>query len=140
MAAFPSLPVYRPILKALHWAAFALVVAMLIAPVRPLEWALAGVVAIWAICFGAYGIVGRPGPKLTGPLRTAFVPLHIMLMVVLGITALIVLTHSGELERRLLIAMLGLGLLHGIFHAWRHTVLGDNALRKMAPKAMHGWL
>lgn len=100
--------------------------------------------AVWTVCFSAYGIIAKPGPKLTGKLRSAFGPLHIALMILLAFTAIsVVRADYGPLSgqpRMLCLLSLGLGLLHGCFHLWRHTALRDGALRNMTPKFMHGKL
>jgi cytochrome b561 len=37
-------------------------------------------------------------------------------------------------------ALAGIVLVHAGFHIWRHLRLRDNALRIMAPRALHRWL
>jgi cytochrome b561 len=39
--------------------------------------------------------------------------------------------------RTLLLALLAAALIHAVFNLWRHTALGDGALRRMVPRALH---
>jgi cytochrome b561 len=46
----------------------------------------------------------------------------------------------GPEARTLLLALLAAALIHGVFHLWRHTALGDGALRRMTPRRFHNIL
>ncbi|MGR3483930.1 MAG: cytochrome B [Paracoccaceae bacterium] len=122
----------------------------------------------WFAWYLRAGLMGRPGPKLGPRARRLHRVLHLTLIwglllvafggFVLGLTSTRLLKAGGFLpiappmgwERANEIAGLvhiyqfyGLGLivlLHAGFHVWRHLALRDNALRIMAPKALHRWL
>jgi cytochrome b561 len=88
------------------------------------------------------GMMGKPGPKLTGTLRTAYPWMHrgmyavLAATVVLNAAALVgsVPDHTGWTA---LLVLLAAGTFHGLFHFWRHNVLFDGALRIMTPRFMH---
>jgi superoxide oxidase len=133
---------YRTGIKVLHWASLLLLVMLLgLGNIPALKWSFSAVVAIWAVGFGLHGVLATPGPALTVLVCKAFAPLHLALYVLLALTAVAVLrAGTGPLTggaRTLAIVALGAGLLHGCFHLWRHTALGDGALRNMLPKFMH---
>ena len=123
---------------------------------------------VWCADSFVRGMVGRPGPKLSLRLKTFHRVLHRALIgmlfaipvggFLLGLTASRQLLAAGWLpiappqhwERANEIigalhiwqfyALAALALLHAAFHVWRHLRLGDNALRIMAPKALHRFL
>ncbi|MGA9411083.1 MAG: hypothetical protein WBV78_11650 [Roseobacter sp.] len=136
---------YRAWLKFFHWSSLILLTLLLgLGNTIILKYSLALVVASWIICVSAYGILAAPGPKLAGILHKAFKPVHFALIIFLGFTAITVVRSdvgplTGGVRVQCLIAF-GAGLLHGCFHLWRHTALGDGALRNMLPKFMHGFL
>lgn len=145
MARRSAPPAYRALTKVLHWSAFALLIAAMVAGQTPVtRWGLTVVVLVWAAGFAVYGVLARPGPALSGVLRTTFVPLHIAILALFGITTVLILrADPGPLTgpaRQMCLAMIGIGSLHGIFHLWRHTALGDGALRNMTPKILHSFL
>ncbi|WP_236687847.1 cytochrome b/b6 domain-containing protein [Jannaschia aquimarina] len=114
------------------------------------------------------GLASQPGPKLRGWLRAIHRPLHLILIWGLFGVALtgflLGLTSSRLLFAGTILPIappLGLpaandwvGLVHSVefyalgavaafhagFHIWRHVRLRDNALRIMAPKALHRFL
>lgn len=138
-------PVYRSVLKVLHWSALTLIVLTLAIGLTPfLRWAIIGVAVVWSIGFGAFGLMAKPGPALTGALRSYFQPAHLFMLGLFDICAIVALNADvgtlAGMNRTVFLAMLGLALLHGIFHLWRHTALGDGALRNMMPRAFHGLL
>ena len=138
-------PVYRSVVKALHWLTFMLIVATLFAGNTAfVKWGLIIVVGVWVIGFGSFGMMAKPGPALTGPVRNYFVPLHLVMMGLPLILAITLLNSDPSplagSARTVALTTLGAGLLHGIFHLWRHTSLGDGALRNMTPRFMHGFL
>lgn len=138
-------PAYRSLVKLLHVLVIGFVIASLVfGNVPVVTWGLVGLMGLWGVGFGLFGLLARPGPALTGVLRTYFVPMHLVMMGLPGILAIaLVNADPGPLTdgpRAVAIATLGLGLLHGIFHLWRHTALGDGALRNMTPRILHGLL
>lgn len=129
----------------LHWLSMLLLVLLVAGgPVPALAWAfgLTGL-ALCAIA-AARGLMNGPGPKLTGALRTAHPWLSRAMYLALGLTAAATLWHVviqplpglGQYHFYLLSA----ASLHGIFHLWRHTALGDGALRRITPTALHSML
>ncbi|WP_299738625.1 hypothetical protein [uncultured Roseobacter sp.] len=141
----PPPPIYRSIVKVLHWTALAFVVAALFyGNVPVVKWGLLATAVLWSVGYGSFGLLCTPGPVLTGILRKGFAPLHIAMLILLDVTALMLLNADpGPLTgalRTVTVLTLGAGLLHGIFHLWRHTALGDGALRNMTPRFMHNML
>lgn len=132
---------------ALHWAVVLLILAMTEggSGAPTLRWVFTGLAALWVAIMLAGGPLGRPGPKLAGTARAIYRPLHLALYALLGITAtlnaaeLLGLTRPGPAFTAVLI-LLVTGLLHGLFHLWRHTTLYDGALRVMTPRIFHKYL
>ena len=123
---------------------------------------------LWFGEYLRHGLLSRPGPKLRGPLRPAHRWLHLVL--VCGLFAVVVggfllgLTSSrllwagdvvpiapplglpalndmvGLFHEVQFYALGAVAALHAGFHLWRHLHLRDNALRIMAPKALHRFL
>lgn len=123
---------------------------------------------VWAADAAVRGLASRPGPKLPPWARAVYRWMHRGLIVGLFVLALTGFA-LGLTSSRLLLAggfvpiapplglrdanafagtvhytwFYGLAILaaaHVCFHLWRHYGLRDNALRIMAPKALHGWL
>ncbi|WP_316012883.1 cytochrome B [Roseobacter sp. HKCCA0434] len=123
---------------------------------------------IWSADYFRRGLIGRPGPKLGPRLKVVHRVLHHALVWGLFLVAVsgffIGLTASRQLwagdivpiavplgmpeanrivgtihsiEFYLLAALIA---AHAAFHIWRHVVLGDNALRIVAPKFLHRFL
>lgn len=123
---------------------------------------------IWTASHLRRGLVGRPGPKLPGWARRIHPILHKTLIWGLfgvaltgfgiGLTSAVLLWAGGvvpiappldlprwndlvgqihAIEFYLLAALIA---VHGGFHIWRHLHLKDNALRIMAPRALHRFL
>lgn len=122
----------------LHWSVPVVIVGALGRPAPGWDLALAACAILWVMAAFVSGLNG-PGPALTGWLRPLHFWSHIALLAILGLAATLLLLGHPEARRILLVTFM-LGLLHGIFHLWRHTVLGDGALRTMLPRAMHGIL
>ncbi len=123
---------------------------------------------VWTVTHIRKGLMGRPGPKLGAHQKRFHQLLHKTLIwglfgvaltgFGLGLTAsrqlwagdfvpiayplnlpawndLIGQIHIIEFYTLAVIA-----IVHAGFHTWRHIKLGDNALRIMAPKALHRFL
>lgn len=128
----------------LHWVIFMLVLIMIKGgtahPFIRLTFVLLG--GFWIAMALIRGIMARPGPKLAGPLRHVFIPLHIGMYGLLGIavalnsTALLEQTPLAWAWNALLVLFIA-SLFHAILHLWRHTVLNDGALRMILPRAWH---
>lgn len=90
-----------------------------------------------------FGLMNGPGPKLTGAVRALHPWLHraLYLLLAWGAVALAAeaLGHAlpGPEARKLLLALLAASALHATFNLWRHTALGDGALRRITPRAVH---
>lgn len=90
-----------------------------------------------------FGLMNGPGPKLQGAVRAAHRWLHrgFYLLLGWGGAALMAQTLAaplpGPAARTLLLALLAVTALHAVFNLWRHTGLGDGALRRIAPRAVH---
>lgn len=111
-----------------------------------LAWAFAATALAMTALALVFGLMGGPGPKLEGALRVAHPWMHRALYALLAWSALA--TGAAQLgsplpgpeARTLLLALLAAALIHGVFHLWRHTALGDGALRRMTPRRFHNIL
>lgn len=129
---------------------------------------LAVLAAVWTALYLCKGLASRAGPKLPGWARRAHPLVHRTLMwglpaVVLsgalaGFAAPYAIRAFGVLPIFPGIGSKGLHSLfqdvheiafntflivlvvHVLFHVWRHYMVKDNALRIMAPKALHRYL
>ncbi len=109
-------------------------------------WLFVATIVLWSGLTLAFGLLGRPGPKLSPRLRRAYPWMHRTLHILLALTAIAILFRL--IGRPLwwldawvmLLITLGAGTFHGVFHFWRHTALYDNALRLITPRFMHKWL
>ena len=138
-------PAYRRVVKLLHWSVVLLVLSLLaFGNLAVLKWALIICVGVWYAGFFAFGLLARPSPALTGVVKNWFMPAHLVMRGLPGILAVAVANAPpGALTDRawiMAVVTLGAGLLHGIFHLWRHTALRDGALRNMLPTFLHGVL
>ena len=123
---------------------------------------------LWTAFTLRHGLLSRPGPKLRGWMRTFHRFMHVLLVwslflvafggFLLGLTSSFLLKAGGFLpiapplglrDANHLVGiahtyqfylMIGLVAVHAAFHLWRHLHLRDNALRIMAPKALHRFL
>lgn len=123
---------------------------------------------LWYADYLRRGLASRPGPKLPPWARVVHALMHRALIwglffvaltgFLLGLTSSKLLKAGGFLPIAPPLGMpewndfvgqvhiiefytLGvLATLHGLFHVWRHTALRDNALRIMAPRALHRFL
>ncbi len=90
-----------------------------------------------------FGLMNGPGPKLDGAVRAAHPWLHRGIYLLLGWGAVALLAETlamplpGPEARTLLLALLAVTALHATFNLWRHTALGDGALRRITPRAIH---
>lgn len=93
-----------------------------------------------------FGLMNGPGPRLEGGLRSAHPWLNRAMYGLLACACASTLalaagtTLPGPTPRTLMVVLFAASALHGIFNLWRHTALGDGALRRMTPKALHGML
>ncbi|WP_124112172.1 cytochrome b/b6 domain-containing protein [Palleronia sp. THAF1] len=125
-------------------------------------------ILIWYADYLRRGLAGRPGPKLPRWGRILHRTLHLTLIwglffvalsgFLLGLTSDRMLKAGGFLpiappmDMPTLNYWIGkfhtfeyytlgvIALVHALFHIWRHWKLRDNALRIMAPKALHRYL
>ena len=129
----------------LHWLSLLLLVLLVAGgPLPALAWAF-GLVGL-ALCATAVfcGLMNGPGPKLDGALRMAHPWLSRVMYAALAAIAAATLWHvalgpvAGITQWHFY--LLSASSLHAIFHLWRHTALGDGALRRITPAALHGML
>lgn len=123
---------------------------------------------LWTGIYLRRGLASRPGPKLRGWARRLHPLLHKTLIwgifavavtgFFIGLTSAVQLWAGGivPIARPLdlpqandwigvihsiqFYALAAIAAFHAAFHIWRHIALGDNALRIMAPKALHRFL
>ncbi|MBI1416295.1 MAG: hypothetical protein GC146_03650 [Limimaricola sp.] len=128
----------------LHWGSVFLILMMIkggtSAPA--LRWIFTAAGALWVGMAVFGGLLGRPGPKLTGLARAAYPWMHRGMYAALAVAAGLNLVALLGLAPRdwawtSLLVLLAAGMLHGIFHLWRHTTLYDGALKMMAPRILH---
>ncbi|MBD3662638.1 hypothetical protein [Sulfitobacter aestuariivivens] len=138
----------RTVVICLHWSAVMLILTMVKGGISA-PWVLSifvAVIALWSAITVTCGLLGRPGPKLSAPMRRAYPWIHRLLHLLLGLTAgAIALRLIGHplawLDAWiLLLVTLCAGTFHAMFHFWRHTALYDGALRLITPRFMHKWL
>ncbi len=134
----------RTLTITLHWTSFASLILLVAGgPIPALAWAFG--IAGLTMCAAAAvnGLMNGPGPKLEGALRVAHPWLGRGMYVALGAVAALTiwtqLTGGADLSQTYFY-LLAASFLHGIFHLWRHTALGDGALRRITPKTLHGML
>ncbi|MFL4472064.1 hypothetical protein ACERZ8_20080 [Tateyamaria armeniaca] len=128
----------------LHWLTFVVLILLVAAgPLPALAWTfgLSGL----AMCALALtnGLMNGPGPKLEGALRTAHPWLSRAMYAALGGVAALSIwgqVAQGPDLAPIYFYLMSASALHAIFHLWRHTALGDGALRRITPKAVHGVL
>ncbi|MCV3273008.1 hypothetical protein [Roseobacter sinensis] len=132
----------------LHWSVLTLLVLALAAggesAALNAAFGLAGLAMVaLAIIFG---LMNGPGPKLDGALRAAHPWLSRGMYALLAWTSVSTLAVvvgaalPGPSTRTLMVSLVAASSLHAIFHLWRHTALGDGALRRMTPTSLHGML
>ncbi len=123
---------------------------------------------LWTADYMRRGLAGRPGPKLTGRLRTLHLLMHRTLIwglflvaftgFLLGLTSTVLLWAGGivpiapplglprandlvgSVHAIEFYTLAALVAGHALFHIWRHFGLHDNALRIMVPRALHRFL
>ena len=123
---------------------------------------------IWTGMYLKSGLASRPGPKLRGWARWVHPILHRVLIwgifivafggFLLGLTSSTLLWAGGivpiapplglpewnhfvgQVHAAEFYLLGGVVAFHAAFHIWRHLRLKDNALRIMAPKALHRFL
>ncbi len=131
----------------LHWLNLVLLILLIAAgPLPALAWTfvLCGFAMVAMALFG--GLLNGPGPKLEGALRAAHPwfswAMYAALAIVAGATLLSLLGRwAGPIPLPdLYFYLLSAASLHGIFHLWRHTALGDGALRRITPRSFHDLL
>lgn len=131
----------------LHWLTLILLVLLLAGgPVPGLAWAFAICGLLQCAIALLMGLMNGPGPKLKGELRAAHPWLSRGMYAALGLVSAATIwvmlgkAFPGPRLPELYFYLLSASSLHGIFHLWRHTTLGDGALRRITPKSMHGML
>ena len=132
----------RRVVMVLHWTQFALLIGLLSTEVPTAPWVLAyaGVTLAWTGLALVAGLNGTGGPALTPALRHVHRWGHramLAAVAVSGVLAILWLAGRPVALQYWLFIVFGLSMLHAIFHLWRHTTLGDGALRWMTPRAVH---
>jgi len=125
-----------------HWSTAFLLAVLLIEGPSAATWLVLAFAIITAVWFSSYllgrGPLGKPGPKLSASLKALHRVQHHALYFAMASAAYFSVTAlASETTGRALKALLFLGLLHGMFHVWRHTALFDGALRTITPRFAH---
>ena len=131
----------------LHWLCLVLLILLVAGGL------IAEIALLYAVCGLSMtaialfkGLMNGPGPKLTGALRSAHPWMSWGMYGLLAFSSALTLRvfmgagSFGIDLGRLYFITLGVAMLHAIFHLWRHTALGDGALRRITPKILHGVL
>lgn len=128
----------------LHWAVLFMLLAMIKggSAAIALRWAFVIAGAVWIGVLLRGGLLGKPGPKLTGFFRTTFPMMHYGMYGLLGIAVIanaldLIGVGTNVVAWNSLLVLLVASIFHSIFHLWRHTALNDGALRMMIPKIWH---
>lgn len=130
----------------LHWSTAALLLFVLAAgpgAVALLDWAYALSATAMAGLAAVFGVMNGPGPKLEGAFRVAHPWMSRGLYLLLGWSALTLVAAQiarplpGPEPRTMLLVLLAAAMIHAVFNLWRHTALGDGALRRISPSLFH---
>ncbi|MEM6386135.1 MAG: hypothetical protein AAF718_07860 [Pseudomonadota bacterium] len=126
----------------LHWLSFLLVYLIWSTTPDWPPWLVQPFVAITAVWVGLLVVRRRvffkPGPKLDGGARLAHRLQHPVLYLSLVGMALVFLTNQPERVTYIVVQVIFFGgLMHGLFHLWRHTALYDGSLRNITPRFLH---
>lgn len=128
----------------LHWLVFfsALVIAL-----RGVEWASAAVFVVSGTAMTgiavARGLMTRASPALDGVMASLHGWGHWAMYAALTLVAFYVALAAlarplpGPDAAYLATLLVYLSALHATYHLWRHTALGDGALRRIFPRALH---
>jgi hypothetical protein len=135
----------RRLTIALHWLTATLLLFVLAdaGATAWLSWLYAASGLAMVALALVFGLMSGPGPRLEGALRALHPWLHRGLYALMGWGAVALLAEGlarplpGPEARTLLLALLAAALIHAVFNLWRHTALGDGALRRMVPRALH---
>ena len=137
----------RGLVIALHWSVLMLVLAMIKGGTADaaVRWVFVGAGGLWVGLALGRGMLGKPGPKLTGTARAAYRPMHLAMYALLaGTVALNAAALTGLAPTlwawNALLVLLTAATFHGLFHFWRHTALFDGAFRMMTPRILHKYL
>ncbi|MEQ9261464.1 MAG: hypothetical protein RIG84_20440 [Roseovarius sp.] len=137
----------RSLTIALHWGLLLLMIFIIAGASSPwVFWAFALSGFAMSGLALPFGLMSGPGPALEGALRALHPWMHRAMYLYLALLSAITLKAllTGEpAGRDLLIwyyALAAATALHSVFHLWRHTGLGDGALRRITPKAIHHML
>lgn len=123
---------------------------------------------LWTADYLRRGLASRPGPKLPPWARRMHRILHLSLIwglfgvaltgFFLGLTSAVLLKAGGfmpvappmdmpqsndiigQIHIYEFYILAAIAIIHAGFHIWRHVKLRDNALRIMAPRALHRYL
>jgi cytochrome b561 len=130
----------------LHWSTAALLLFVLAAgpgKVTLLDWGYVLSAAVMAGLAAVFGVMNGPGPKLEGAFRVAHPWMSRGLYLLLGWSALSLGAERlgwalpGPQARTALLVVLSAAMIHAVFNLWRHTALGDGALRRISPSLFH---
>ena len=134
----------RALIIPLHWTCVALLLVMVEGgSSHPwVRWASVAAGGLWLVLMLAGGPLGRPSGRLRGLGRAVFLPFHLALYGALAASVVLnalALTGgaSDATAFTALLVLLAIAAFHALFHLWRHTALGDGALRMITPRRMH---
>ena len=134
----------RTLTICLHWVNLLLLVCLVAAgPVPLLAWAFVATATSMVALALVRGLLNGPGPKLEGFVRAAHPWLSRAMYAALSAVALATLMQRLGLAtlpvtlQQLYFYLLSAASLHAVFHLWRHTALGDGALKRITPAFLH---
>ena len=126
--------ILRPVVMGLHWSAAILIVAYLAGVLPGIVLALHALV--WLGITAVWGPRGTPSPALSPQLRIVAHRGHVVLLVLYWAGAALA-AFGWPLARDVLLATLAAAALHALVNLYRAMVLGDGALRRITPRALH---
>jgi cytochrome b561 len=135
----------RSLTMALHWSLLFIVTPLGAGWITPfLEWSFAIFVLVMSALALAFGLQAYAGPKSPWIVRLINTWGHRGLYVYLAVVGALTLYHLvTDAPVNLVIhyqIILWITIFHAIYHLFRHLVVGDGALRTMAPRSIHRYL
>lgn len=141
------MPYRRQITITAHWTLVVLLMLLISDAQAPVFFWAFGLAGMAMVLTGlTQGLMSGPGPKLTGFLRHMHPWSNRFMYALLAWVAGLTICHQLSavqvwmpMKSWYLILTAAMAF-HAIFHLWRHTALGDGALRRITPRRFHNLL